>query len=112
MLGQQYVESMVWEVSEWCMRSAVCCVSGVGSMVCMVSDMQDHCQWVELVPKNPLTVSRIETANDLYTKSQTYTQGTFIDKVPLWEMPCYAGNRLYYLPLKTNKHTKWYIFTH
>ena len=39
MLGQQYVESMVWEVSKWCMRSAVCCVSGVGSMVCMVSDM-------------------------------------------------------------------------
>ena len=39
MLGQQYVESMVWEVSEWCMRSAVCCVSGVGSMVCMVSYM-------------------------------------------------------------------------
>ena len=36
MLGQQNVESMVWEVSEWCMRSAVCCVSGVGSMVCMV----------------------------------------------------------------------------
>ena len=39
MLGQQYVESMVWEVSEWCMRSAVCCVSGVGAMVCMVSYM-------------------------------------------------------------------------
>ena len=39
MLGQQYVESMVWEVSEWYMRSAVCCVSDVGSMVCMVSDM-------------------------------------------------------------------------
>ena len=37
MLGQHYVESMVREVSEWCMRSAVCCVSGVGSMVCMVS---------------------------------------------------------------------------
>ena len=37
MLGQQYVESMVREVSEWCMRSAVCCVSGVGSMACMVS---------------------------------------------------------------------------
>ena len=35
MLGQQYVESMVLEVSEWCMRSAVYCVSGVGSMVCM-----------------------------------------------------------------------------
>ena len=30
MLGQQYVESMVWEVSKWCMRSAMCCVSGVG----------------------------------------------------------------------------------
>ena len=39
MLGQQYVESMVWEVSVWCMKSAVYCVSGVGSMVCMVSDM-------------------------------------------------------------------------
>ena len=39
MLGQQYVESMVREVSEWCMRSAVCCVSGVGSIVCMVSYM-------------------------------------------------------------------------
>ena len=39
MLGQQYVESKVWEVSECCMRSAVCCVSGVGSMVCMVSCM-------------------------------------------------------------------------
>ena len=37
MLGQQYVESMMWEVSEWRMRSAVCCVSGVGSMVCMVN---------------------------------------------------------------------------
>ena len=35
MLGQQYMEAMVWEVSEWCMRSAVCCVSGVGSMVCI-----------------------------------------------------------------------------
>ena len=23
MLGQQYVESMVWEVSEWCMWSGV-----------------------------------------------------------------------------------------
>ena len=39
MLGQQYVESMVWEDSELCMRSVVCCVSGVGSMVCMVSCM-------------------------------------------------------------------------
>ena len=29
MLGQQYVESMVLEVSEWCMRSVVCCASGV-----------------------------------------------------------------------------------
>ena len=38
-LGKQCVESMVWEVSEWCMRSAVCYVSGVGSMVCMVSYM-------------------------------------------------------------------------
>ena len=37
MCGQKYVESMVWEVSEWSMRSVVCCVSGVGSMVCMVS---------------------------------------------------------------------------
>ena len=43
MLGQQYVESMVWEVSEWCMRSAVCCVSGVGSMACMVSYMCGNC---------------------------------------------------------------------
>ena len=39
MLGQQCVESMVLEVSEGCMMSAVCCVSGVGSMVCMVSYM-------------------------------------------------------------------------
>ena len=37
MLGQQYVESMVWEVSELCMRLAVCCISGAESMVCMVS---------------------------------------------------------------------------
>ena len=45
MLGQQYVdvESMVWDVSKWCVRSAVCWVSGVGSMVCMVSDIQGHC---------------------------------------------------------------------
>ena len=37
MLGQQYVESTVRKVSEWCMRSAVCCVSGMGPMVCMIS---------------------------------------------------------------------------
>ena len=33
MSGQQYVESMVLEVSEWGIRSAVCWVSGVGSIV-------------------------------------------------------------------------------
>ena len=37
MLDQRYVESMVLEVSELCLRSEVCCVSGVGSMLYMVS---------------------------------------------------------------------------
>ena len=33
--GQQYVKSMVWEVSELCIRSVVCRVSGMwGSVVC------------------------------------------------------------------------------
>ena len=41
------------------------------------------------------------THTHTHTHSYTYTQGTFIDKVPLWATPCYAGNRLYYLPLKT-----------
>ena len=35
MLGQQYVKSMVWEVSEWCIRSVVRGLSNIwGSVVC------------------------------------------------------------------------------
>ena len=33
MLIQQYVESMVWEVSEWCMRSLVCKVKEVSGIL-------------------------------------------------------------------------------
>ena len=50
---------------------------------------------------SPPTVSRIETANDLDTTVTHVPKEHLAIKVALWVMRCYAGNRLYYLPLKT-----------